>query len=255
MDAAMKENQLTKEQRQKYAIFEEVINSLPVKERRLWHLNIGQELINLKAMPSDRVKNLSQQENEKYLAHWNTLVGNENTNRAAEPTENIQSIQTILQKLPNVSFFPHWVMDRFKEALNQFVRGEWVSSIILSGAIVEFIVTQFMDAYKSVLPARDSSAHQVKMCLLVLKGYGILADDDYQRLDDIRRIRNDYAHNSKREKGKLLHARRQKQDDLLVLAKLSEFFGLENMQSKSERYFDYMSYAAQLVRSRMSKEK
>lgn len=132
-------------------------------------------------------------------------------------------------------------MDRFKEALDQYVRGEWLSSIALCGTIAESVVGDFfeVDDYKRRISARDSNrSNNAKANLLVLKAYGILHEEDYQRLDDVRKIRNSYIHPEKLRDPEL-----QQADNLIVLSKLCEFFGEGNMK----RYQEYFFYAGQLM--------
>ena len=42
---------------------------------------------------------------------------------------------------------PVWVMDRFKEGIDQYVCGQWLSSIALAGIIAEFLSFHLMEEY------------------------------------------------------------------------------------------------------------
>ncbi len=216
------------------------MKSLPVKFRRFWYLRPTPELVDLGNLSSDQIGVLKVADLERYTESWEKLVGNENTLPAAEPRQKVVAIRRISEIIPGLLVFPQWVMDRFKEALDQYVRGEWMSSIVLCGLVVEFVISDLFGVYRDRIPQREKLSDIAKMNLIVLKSYGVLDDDDYQRLDDVRNLRNRYVHPRK-----LPTTSQQKEDNFFALRKMCEFFSEGNMAAK---YGDYFSYAAKLAR-------
>jgi len=81
-----------------------------------------------------------------------------------EPILKIMEIREVLQPISSL-LFPNWIMDRFKEALDQNVRGQWLSSISLCGDIVEFIVNEFWSSYRDRIPRNSNRPKRVTKAL------------------------------------------------------------------------------------------
>ena len=132
----------------------------------------------------------------------------------------------------NYLYFPHWVMDSFKQAVEQFTIGHFFSSVILCGAIIEFISIALFEKYERL--------NEVDR-----KGLGKnLTNDKYlQRLFDKQKItkdlmeklrsiyqkRNDYTHlkiikGTEEEKGQLEYDKRIREDSINVLGQLIKSF-------------------------------
>jgi hypothetical protein len=207
-----------------------------------WNFRIDLEynplLTELKTMSDDQIKSLTETDARKYVGEWERVIGNENTWKTPNQLLlDVRNLSEDLTKKASWLIFPKWIMDRFKEAMDQYARGEWVSSIALCGAIVEFIVGDFfeVDEYKQGISVRDQNrSNNLKANLLVLKAYNILRDEDYQRLDDVRKKRNSYIHPQK-----VRDAKSQRGDNLFVLSRLCEFFAVDNIFSKYQKYLDY----------------
>lgn len=213
--------------------------TLLVKYHKFWYLRPSAYLNELKQLPREQIVALSERQREILLSSWDDLVWNENV-ELTPVIEKLLARQNVLRNIRSELLFPQWVMDRFKEACDQCVRGEWISSIALCGAIVEFVVGELFEVeeYKQRIPARDRKRGN-NANLLVLRAYKILHEDDYERLDDVRKIRNSYVHPEK-----LHDIEPQRADNLTVLSKLCEFFAEANMK----RYPAYFFYASQLMR-------
>lgn len=197
--------------------------NLEAKHHEPWRLQPSSNLVRLKNLNRQQIDRLGEKHQELLLLDWENFVWNENKQRL--PLDRLVAIQELMRSI-SVLRFPHWTMDRFKEALDQYVRGEWISSIALCGAIVEFIAGHFFRVEKQRIPGRDQKITQnAKANLLVLKTYNILYDEDYQRLDDVRKIRNKYIHPKK-----LRDRKSQRKDNLTVLTRLCEFFDEANMK-------------------------
>jgi hypothetical protein len=135
-------------------------------------------------------------------------------------------------------------MDRFKEALDQFVRGEWLSSISLCGDIVEFIVNEFWSAYSDWIEAerRSTPSDSVMRNLDMLLLNGVIDVRDYERLHLVRGKRDAHVHSYPRNK--LLGQNYEtilRNDSVESIRILSEFFAAHNVESKYERYLEYAS--------------
>ncbi|MFW9994862.1 MAG: hypothetical protein ACFFD4_22670 [Candidatus Odinarchaeota archaeon] len=90
---------------------------------------------------------------------------------------------------------PHWIMDSLKQVIEQYTIGHWFSSILLSGAIVEFtaltLVRKSQRLGKVNGEPKDEKAYH---CLGFLKTNGLINDDLFKELDNIRRERNKITH-------------------------------------------------------------
>jgi hypothetical protein len=217
-------------------------DNLLVKYHRFWFLSLSKNLVQLKNLTREEIDALGEEQQNQLFLNWYTLVWNENRDRQKPILNRVLAFQNVARSITGILLFPQWIMDRFKEALDQYARGEWLSSIALCGAIVEFVVADFfeVDEYKQRIPVRDrTKTNNAKTNLLILKAYNILHEADYQRLDDVRKIRNSYIHPEK-----LRDTESQRGDNLVVLTKLCEFFDETNMK----KYQEYFFYAGQLMR-------
>lgn len=127
---------------------------------------------------------------------WESFVANDHTGPYLdEPIRKILEIHEVLQPITFL-LFPNWIMDRFKEALDQHVRGEWLSSISLCGDIVEFIVNEFWAAHPNLIPKdQPKPPRKVMKALSRLLDFTVLRDDDYELLKYVRQRRDDHVHN------------------------------------------------------------
>lgn len=201
------------------------MNSGEIKHfERLWGMN----LINLSKMS---------------LEDWNKFVWNENFQDEEKQQRNIHALPDKKELL-----FPHWIMDRLKEAMDQYAKGQWLSSITLCGAIVEFLARSIPEAYEDKINKKHPKNLFAR--LQRLKRYGILDEKDYKRLDEVRIIRNDVIHPelkkiSKVSRGPELIKYQEllKSKNLKVLENLLDFFDKKNILSK---YSDYLKYLSQV---------
>jgi hypothetical protein len=67
------------------------------------------------------------------MAKWTEAVHTQNTQSRDDKLRNIRDLRRI--HLRNV---PVWVMDRFKEVIDHYICGQWLSSMALAGMIAEF---------------------------------------------------------------------------------------------------------------------
>jgi hypothetical protein len=218
---------------------QEIFENLLAKYHRFWFLRLSPELTQLKSTGSEQIRCL--REENQCLTSWESLVWNENKDRQRRPFEKLLAIRQLIQNV-SVLLFPHWVMDRFKEALDQYVRGEWLSSIVLCAAIVEFVTEDFFKAYREEIPKGHLPKRRgVIKNLEKLRQFGILNDEDYCRLRDVRDLRDNHIHLMLLGRDvKLLRL-----DSARALKNLCEFFDEANMR---QHYQSYFSYADELTR-------
>lgn len=219
---------------------ENAIENLLVKYHRFWYLDLDPTLVQLKNLTCEQVRGLKEEQQNELLLNWDKFVWNENKEKQKSGPDRLLAVQDVTREITGRLLFPQWIMDRFKEALDQNARGEWISSIALCGVIVEAIVGDFFEVgkYKDRISLKDRKiTNNTKANLLVLKAYDILRDEDYERLDDVRRIRNKYVHPEK-----LRDNKSQRSDNLVALTKLCQFFNETNMK----QYEDYIWYASEL---------
>jgi len=176
---------------------------------------------------------------------WETFVGNEHTLPFTEsPIKRFLAIHEILQPMSKL-LFPQWIMDRFKEALDQYVRGQWLSSISLCGDIVEFIVNEFWSASLERIPGekRKTPSESAKRNLKTLADCEVIDEKDCGRLLFVRKTRDSHIHYQLRDRLLDDYPERLRSDNFEVLKKLSEFFAIDNVESKYSRYLDFASKA------------
>lgn len=230
------------------------------KYHDLWYLQLNQNSVSyllyfLKTAPVQQIKEQVSEiarfdwSSNHIAVEWESFVANEHTHQyTEEPTRKVWAIRDVLQPVTKL-VFPQWIMDRYKEALDQHVRGEWMSSISLCGDIVEFIVYEFWRAYNEDIPheRRKTPAYSTENNLQTLNECDksgenqvkIIDKDDYERLVSVRRMRDTHVHYRLRDTLLKDYPQRLKSDNIEALKKLAEFFTLENMSSKYGKYLDY----------------
>ncbi len=222
------------------------------KYRELWYIRITDKTLSpflyfLKTAPPEQIKEqcpkISQFDwpKDSFGVEWESFVANDHTRPYLEnPGLKLFEIREVLQPIAYL-LFPNWIMDRFKEALDQHVRGQWLSSVSLCGDIVEFIVNEFWATYVEMIPKNmRKMPKEVTKALGRLFELKILDDEDYKRLKCVRKNRDNHVHNYPRNfflKGN--YPVQLKAENAESLRLLSEFFTLSNMESKYKGYLDY----------------
>lgn len=186
----------------------------------------------VRTLTTEQIKGLPEVSKDKYLAEWERLVWNENTQGKDQKLLSICELPEKIELL-----VPHWIMDRLKEVLNQYARGEWLSSITLCGTIVEFFVTDLFAAYKERIPKGEHPSDSVRKNLVKLRKFKIIDEEAYDRLYETRVLRDKHTHLKRLGQD----ARSIKEDNLRVLKDLLRFFSRENVLPKYERYLAYLS--------------
>jgi len=158
------------------------------KEKKWTYWNFLSELI-----PED-IAARSEEEKRYFLREWEGLT----------VTKNVQPPDSVLQNIRNLppiglQLVPEWVMDRVKEAADDYVRGRWLSSIALCGVMGEFLSFHLLENY-----VRDNGIGGLVRFskrlgnqggrLSALKELQVLKEDEWKALDSIREIRNEYVH-------------------------------------------------------------
>ena len=191
-----------------------------LKYHDLWYLQLNENsvlylLYFLKTAPIQQINEQigeiarSDWSTNHIAIQWESFVTNEHTHQyIEEPTRKVWAICDVLQPITKL-VFPQWIMDRYKEALDQYVRGEWISSILLCGDIVEFIVYEFWRAYNEDIHSdrRKNPAFSTENNLQTLSesdvagdNHKIIGKEDYERLIAVRRLRDTHAHYRLRDK-------------------------------------------------------
>jgi hypothetical protein len=219
-----------------------------------WYLEITDAgtpyLYKLKSMTSREIASHTSTskiipQSDPFLKDWEGFVSNENTLPSLEKLiEKITAIYATIQPICRL-LFPMWVMDRFKEALDQYTRGEWLSSISLCGDIVEFIVSEFWDvpAYIQEIPSgMRKKSNKVRRSLQTLKEYHVIEEEDFGRLDCVRTMRDDHVHEFSHKRLRHDYVERLESDNIKALRTLAEFFSDTNIRTK---YNEYLQFARQ----------
>ena len=108
-----------------------------------------------------------------------------------------------IRKLPAIrTVVPEWAMDRLKEAADHYVKGFWLASIALCGAITEFLSYFLLEKYIcsegiDKIIEHTKNLHHQKGRLQILKKLDIISEDERKLLDKIREIRNKCIHLTK----------------------------------------------------------
>jgi hypothetical protein len=173
---------------------------------------------NLPERISTDIRSLTEDERQNFLSEWDRAVWTRNVQPDEMKLINIKDMPAI--SLRNV---PPWIMDRLKEAADQYVHGRWTSCISLCGTITEFVSIRMLQKHFHSKGADDLSGFIRKLRLYdrleALKDSGILKVEEWKRLDTVRKVRNDYMHIDKAdEPGTNIKA-----DCLATLKSLIEF--------------------------------
>ena len=174
---------------------------------------------------------------EERLEDWKKFVWNENFQSEDKQRQNIRKLFPKEKTL----CFPLWIMGRLKEAMDQYVKGQWSSSIALCGMIVEFLINSMLKAYKKQanreFPNRELP-NNLAGGLLLLYCIKILDKEDFEKLDEVRKLRNNYIHLKKLSKNE---QEKQKEDNLKALENLIYYFDIQNISE----YSDYLRYLSE----------
>ena len=95
-------------------------------------------------IPED-VSRLTDGEKSELLGAWEKMSwtkSRQNKDRMLENIRNLPAIKTVVKE---------WVMDRLKEAGDHYVKGLWLSSIALCGAVSEFLSYRLLEEFICLL--------------------------------------------------------------------------------------------------------
>jgi len=184
-----------------------------------------------------RLPNFSRLSNEQILEEWRKFVRNGNFQDEDKQRSNLRGFPDGKELL-----FPPWIMDRLKEAMDEYVRGHWWSSIALCGMIVEFVARSMAEAFREKISNKFSLMKVpggVVENLLMLKDCGILDEEDFGKLDQVREYHDKYLHLRKIEKEEK-EQEELKLDSFKALKRLLDFFDVNNMGRKYLGYLEYL---------------
>lgn len=142
-------------------------------------------------IPAD-IASLTDEERRAFLDEWNRAVWTRNVQPDEMKLINIKDMPAIF--LQNV---PPWIMDRVKEAADQYVNGQWTSCISLCGTITEYLSIRLLQSHfrsKGVELSGFIRRLGLYDRLQALRDMGILSDEEWKKLDPVRKVRNDYVH-------------------------------------------------------------
>jgi len=143
-------------------------------------------------IPAD-VASLTGGQKQAFLSKWKGAVWTRNVQPDELKLINIKNMPAI--SLQNV---PPWIMDRLKEAADHYVNGQWTSCISLCGTITEYVSIHLLEKHFQSKGVDELSGFIKRLGLYdrleALRDIGILNDEEWKKLDTIRRIRNDYIH-------------------------------------------------------------
>ncbi len=125
------------------------ISNILREYRTIWFLGFKTDLMSL--TPS-QIKKLPETHQKEFLAKWDKAVWNKNRQEKYQKLLNIRDLPKKVEL-----DLPEWIMDRLKEGLDQYVRGEWLSSISLCGVIVEFLAQSLELVYSNKIPQGDKT--------------------------------------------------------------------------------------------------
>ena len=157
-------------------------------------------------------------------------------------TENTQDINGQLANLKDIPqkmdlLVPHWVMDRLKESMKLYVEGMYFAVIMLCGSIAEFIVDGMFEAFKEKLPKEQRiKANSVMKNLAKLNKNGVLNKEDYEKLRNVRKMRDDHTHLKVLRKDPI----KLNKDALNSILVLTTFFNEKNMAMNYDEYLKYL---------------
>jgi hypothetical protein len=146
-----------------------------------------------KSIP-ENIELLTEKDKQEFLTQWSRLVY----------TENVQSSDAILRNIRDMppivlGAVPAWLMDRVKETADHYVRGQWLSSISVSGVVAEFLTFHILENHVRQKGITDLVKFSRKLGsqdgrLNTLKELGIITKEEHGQLSRIREIRNQYVH-------------------------------------------------------------
>jgi len=171
-----------------------------------------------KAIP-ENLKGLSLAAKQDLLNKWAEAVHTQNVQSLDGKLRNIRDLQRI-----HLGSVPIWVMDRFKEVLDHYVSGQWLSTIALAGIIAEFVSFHLLEEYvkgsgiRGLIKCSRRLGNQ-KSRLKALKELRVITETERQQLESIRRTRNEYIHLDKIAKSE----RKIRSDSLQVVNNLTIF--------------------------------
>ena len=158
------------------------------KEKKWTYWNFLSELI------PENIATHPEEEKLYFLRQWEALTVTKNAQHPDDVLRNIRDLPPI-----GLQLVPEWIMDRLKEAADDYVRGRWLSSIALCGVMGEFLSFHLLENY-----VRDNGIGEVVRFskrlgnqggrLSALKELQVLKEDEWKALDSIREIRNEYVH-------------------------------------------------------------
>jgi hypothetical protein len=171
-----------------------------------------------KAIPAD-LSQLSEQERKALMDNWADAVRTTNSQSTEDRLKNIRDLDRIF-----LNSVPPWMMDRFKEMIDHYVCGQWLSAIAIGGIIAEYLSFHLLEEYVKSNGIRRVIRHSRKLGrqegrLVALRELGVLTEEERTKLDLIRDRRNEYVHlNTIRTTEKTI-----KEDSLKVVSTLTEF--------------------------------
>lgn len=146
-----------------------------------------------KSIP-ENTEQLAENEKKEFLRQWEGLVYTENVQPPDAMLRNIRDVPPIA-----LGAVPKWLMDRLKETIDHYVRGQWLSSISVAGVIAEFLTFHMLEKHVREKGITDLIKFSKKLGsqegrLKALKELGILTEEEHRQLNRIRDIRNQYVH-------------------------------------------------------------
>jgi len=201
--------------------------------RKRYHVLWGLKLEGFSIDYSDKeIELLPENFKEIIIGDFMRFVNTENTQTVNGKLINLRDIP---QKM--VLLVPHWVMDRLKESMKLYIEGMYFAVIMLCGSIVEFIVDGMFEAYKEKLPKEQRiKADSVLKNLSKLYKNEVLNEDDYKKLCNVRKIRDDHTHLKVLRKDPI----QLQKDALNSIIKLTTLFYETNMTLNYQEYLKYL---------------
>lgn len=171
-----------------------------------------------KTIPTDLMQ-LSESEKQDLLDKWASATRTRNVQSTEDKLHNIKDLDRI-----SLKSVPTWMMDRFKEMIDHYVCGQWLSSIAIGGIVAEYLSFHLMEEYVKSNGIRPLIRHSKKLGyqngrLEALKQLGVITAQEHRSLEFIMHKRNEYVHlNTIRRTEKTI-----KKDSLKVVDMLTEF--------------------------------
>lgn len=129
---------------------------------------------------------------EDILEEWEQAIWTASVLEKKDKVKRIKHLEGFRFKMPN------WVMDRWKECLNAYVRNELFSSFLICGAIAEFLTIDLMI---------KSSPHQTLMHDDIMKSHNKQFNRINQLSQDniIDEVIEGYFNNIRKERNNIIH--------------------------------------------------